>query len=162
MQEKGYFDFGGSTIVLVFEEGAIRFDEDLVKNTAEGLETFGAEPGWPWAHDMKDFHLNGRHDPGFDATRDFRATRENVYFLSALLADSPLRVRLDSEGSLAARAEVTGSGEHRRVRLVAANLWSFLGLAWGNAVGDPIVLTPGFRGKVRVRLTDTDRYAGQP
>jgi phosphatidylserine decarboxylase len=37
--EKGYFRFGGSTIVLVASRGAVRLDEDLVKATAEGVET---------------------------------------------------------------------------------------------------------------------------
>ena len=37
--EKGYFKFGGSTVILVFKAGTIRFDADLVRNSAEGLET---------------------------------------------------------------------------------------------------------------------------
>lgn len=37
-QEKGYFQFGGSTLVLLFEPGAIQFDEDLVRDSACGLE----------------------------------------------------------------------------------------------------------------------------
>jgi len=39
IDEKGYFKFGGSTIVLVFEPGRIRFCEDLVANSATGKET---------------------------------------------------------------------------------------------------------------------------
>ena len=39
MQEKGYFKFGGSTVVLVFEEGKIQFSEDLVANSLAGRET---------------------------------------------------------------------------------------------------------------------------
>lgn len=38
-QEKGYFEFGGSCIVLLFEPGRVRLAEDLVRNTAEGVET---------------------------------------------------------------------------------------------------------------------------
>ena len=37
--EKGYFKFGGSTVILVARAGAIRFDDDLVRNSAAGLET---------------------------------------------------------------------------------------------------------------------------
>ncbi len=37
--EKGYFAFGGSTVVLLFEKGKIKFSEDLIKNTSNGLET---------------------------------------------------------------------------------------------------------------------------
>ena len=37
--EKGYFAFGGSTVVLLFEKGKVRFSEDLIKHTKEGIET---------------------------------------------------------------------------------------------------------------------------
>ena len=39
MQEKGWFKFGGSTIVLVFEPGRIRFCDDLIANSEAGRET---------------------------------------------------------------------------------------------------------------------------
>jgi phosphatidylserine decarboxylase len=38
-EEKGYFKFGGSTIVLLFEKGKICGDKDLLINTARGYET---------------------------------------------------------------------------------------------------------------------------
>lgn len=38
-EEKGYFKFGGSTVVLLFEENKIHIDEDLLINTANGYET---------------------------------------------------------------------------------------------------------------------------
>jgi len=38
-EEKGYFSFGGSCLVLLFEKGRIRFDEDLVRNSKNGFET---------------------------------------------------------------------------------------------------------------------------
>jgi phosphatidylserine decarboxylase len=38
-QEKGYFAFGGSTTVLLFEKDKIQFDADLIANTLQGLET---------------------------------------------------------------------------------------------------------------------------
>jgi phosphatidylserine decarboxylase len=37
--EKGYFAFGGSTVVLFFEKGRILFDKDIVENTRRGYET---------------------------------------------------------------------------------------------------------------------------
>ena len=37
--EKGYFKFGGSTVVVVVPAGLVRFDDDLVANSAAGLET---------------------------------------------------------------------------------------------------------------------------
>ena len=39
-QEKGYFLFGGSTVVCVFEPGRIKFDKDLVDSTFKGIETW--------------------------------------------------------------------------------------------------------------------------
>jgi phosphatidylserine decarboxylase len=39
MQEKGYFKFGGSTVVVVFQPGQVTFSEDLVANSAQGRET---------------------------------------------------------------------------------------------------------------------------
>ncbi len=38
-QEKGYFKFGGSTVVLLFEKNRIRIDDDLLMNTLKGYET---------------------------------------------------------------------------------------------------------------------------
>lgn len=38
--EKGYFKFGGSTVILVFEKDKVKFDSDLIKNTEKGLETY--------------------------------------------------------------------------------------------------------------------------
>ncbi|NOY82665.1 MAG: phosphatidylserine decarboxylase [Kiritimatiellaeota bacterium] len=39
MDEKGYFKFGGSTIVLLFEPGRFEPDPDLTARTREGIET---------------------------------------------------------------------------------------------------------------------------
>ncbi len=38
-EEKGYFKFGGSTVVLLFEKNKIHIDENLLVNTAKGYET---------------------------------------------------------------------------------------------------------------------------
>lgn len=38
-EELGYFKFGGSTILLLFEEGAMQFDDDLADNSSGALET---------------------------------------------------------------------------------------------------------------------------
>lgn len=40
MDEKGYFAFGGSTLVLVFQRGALRWDQDLIEHSAKGFETW--------------------------------------------------------------------------------------------------------------------------
>lgn len=38
-EELGYFKFGGSTLLLLFEPGAMRFDDDLIDNSNGALET---------------------------------------------------------------------------------------------------------------------------
>ncbi len=38
--EMGYFAFGGSTIVLLFNKDKFKINDDLLKNTSNGLETF--------------------------------------------------------------------------------------------------------------------------
>ena len=38
-EEKGYFEFGGSTIVLLFKKNMIKLDEDIEENSKEGIET---------------------------------------------------------------------------------------------------------------------------
>ena len=38
-QEKGFFKFGGSSIILLFKKDAVQIDRDLLENTAKGLET---------------------------------------------------------------------------------------------------------------------------
>ena len=37
--KKGYFELGGSTVVMLLTKGVIRIDEDLRTNTAKGFET---------------------------------------------------------------------------------------------------------------------------
>lgn len=36
--EKGYFEFGASALILLFKEGTIQFDADLLEATRQGLE----------------------------------------------------------------------------------------------------------------------------
>jgi phosphatidylserine decarboxylase len=38
-EEKGYFFFGGSTCILLFEKGKIEIDKDIIENSKNGLET---------------------------------------------------------------------------------------------------------------------------
>lgn len=38
-EEKGYFEFGGSTIVLFIKKGIINIDEDILSNSLDGIET---------------------------------------------------------------------------------------------------------------------------
>lgn len=38
--EKGLFKFGGSCVVTIFQRGRVKFDEDLVRQSADGLEVY--------------------------------------------------------------------------------------------------------------------------
>lgn len=39
-EEKGYFKFGGSSVMILFQKDRIKFDEDLINNTKAGYETY--------------------------------------------------------------------------------------------------------------------------
>jgi phosphatidylserine decarboxylase len=39
-QEKGFFSFGGSCVVTLFQRGRIRFDQDLLDNSAQSTEVY--------------------------------------------------------------------------------------------------------------------------
>jgi phosphatidylserine decarboxylase len=41
--EQGYFAFGGSTVMTFFEPGAITLAEDIVRNTAQQMETYARQ-----------------------------------------------------------------------------------------------------------------------
>ena len=38
-EEKGYFEFGGSTIVVLIKKGIVKVDKDIMANSEEGVET---------------------------------------------------------------------------------------------------------------------------
>lgn len=38
-QEKGYFQFGGSTVVLLLKPNMVQMDEDILENSRDGIET---------------------------------------------------------------------------------------------------------------------------
>ncbi len=38
-EEKGFFKFGGSTVILFFREGQLQVDADILQNSSEGYET---------------------------------------------------------------------------------------------------------------------------
>lgn len=47
-QEKGYFQFGGSTVVVFVKEGIVQIDDDILENSSHGIETivkFGEKIG---------------------------------------------------------------------------------------------------------------------
>ncbi len=39
LQEKGYFEYGGSTVILLLKKDAVRIDADILEHSARGIET---------------------------------------------------------------------------------------------------------------------------
>ena len=39
LQEKGYFAYGGSTVILLLEAGRVALDEDILRYSAQGIES---------------------------------------------------------------------------------------------------------------------------
>jgi hypothetical protein len=115
-------------------------------------ETYRGIPPGPWSQDLKDFFLYGAGDPGGRGTHDFRSLKENIWYASCVLAGTDLRVRAESDGTAAVRAEVLPDG---KVRLHINNLWGYPDLAWGN-YAPPVTPGSDYRNTVRLRLTDTD------
>jgi len=115
-------------------------------------ETYRSIPLGPWSQDSKDFFLYGADDSGGRGTHDFRSLKENIWHASCVLAGTDLRVRAESDGTVAVRAEVLPDG---KVRFHIDNLWGYPDLAWGN-YSQPITIGPGYKNTVRLRLTDTD------
>lgn len=114
---------------------------------------FGQTPTTHWSHDATDFAIHPIDDTGARGTRDFRTSRTDYRFFSALLAGSNLAVRLESDGTGSARARVNPDGT---VRLEANTLWSHPGFTgWGgNTYRKTITVPPGYVGRTTLRLTD--------
>lgn len=43
-EELGYFKFGGSTLLVLFEHGQMRFDDDIIDNASQAVETLVRHP----------------------------------------------------------------------------------------------------------------------
>ena len=39
LEEKGFFSYGGSTVILLMQRDAVRIDEDILHYSAQGIET---------------------------------------------------------------------------------------------------------------------------
>ena len=50
-QEKGYFDFGGSTVIVLAQKNAIKINSKILENTLINLET-QVELGFPIAEKL--------------------------------------------------------------------------------------------------------------
>jgi hypothetical protein len=120
---------------------------------ANGLtEEYRTKPTHPWAEDLADFFLFGSNAVGGRGTNDFRSLKANVYYASCVLSGTNLRLRAESEGMVAVRAQVGAEG---KVTFSIDNLWGYPDLGWGN-LGPPLNLPKSYTNSVRMRLTDND------
>ncbi|SLM36695.1 phosphatidylserine decarboxylase [Lasallia pustulata] len=66
-EELGYFKFGGSTLLVLFEPGKMKFDEDIVDNASQAVETL-----------LRVGMSVGHHPQQAQHTPDMRKKDENV------------------------------------------------------------------------------------
>ncbi|KAH6683472.1 phosphatidylserine decarboxylase-like protein [Halenospora varia] len=92
-EELGYFKFGGSTILLLFEEGAMKFDDDLVDNSSGALETL-VRVGMSIGHHPS----QGQHTP------DMRKKDEDISESERREAKRRIEGSLSNEGGPSAKA----------------------------------------------------------
>lgn len=79
MDELGYFKFGGSTLVVLFEPGRVKFDTDLVNNSNGALETL-VRVGMAIGH-TPSINQYERHDV---------VNRENIERAKTVIAGEPV------------------------------------------------------------------------
>jgi hypothetical protein len=113
-------------------------------------QTYRHPPVGPWSEDTQDFFLFGPNDPGDRGTHDFRSLKENIWYASCGIADSPHQVRAESDGTAAARVAVLSDG---KVQFNIDNLWAYTDLGYGVSM-PPISLERGYNNIVRLRLMD--------
>jgi len=136
-----------------------------------GKEIYRVKPEWGWAYDEADFVFYGGKDKGGHGTNDFRSTRENIWYASAMLAQSNYGVRAESDGkSVSARvgpAKDEDPGLPEGIKFTMNNMLYYdLGNGsnpnktgggyLGNYTYPEIRLKPGYTNCVRMRLTESD------
>ena len=123
-----------------------------VKNGGHGSLSYRSEPTWSWSQDIEDHFLFGPQDAGGRGTCDFRSTKENIWYASCIIRGGNLRIRAESAGLLAVRAEVRRDG---RVLFTLNNVWGYPDLAWGNYM-KPVAVSVGYTNEITVRMVDSD------
>jgi len=116
------------------------------------LERYRVEPAHPWAEDSSDFFLFGSDDAGGRGSNDFRSLKADVFYASCVLSGTNLRLRAESAGALAVRAQVGAGG---KVAFSLDNLWGYPDLGWGT-LARPLGLSKTYTNSVRMRFTDND------
>jgi len=119
------------------------------RQSSFAAQTYRHPPAGPWSEDTKDFFLFGPDDAGGRGTNDFRSLKENIWSASCGLADGSARVRVESDGTAAARVEVRPDG---KVQFNIVNLWAYADLGYTGIPSN--TLERGYSNVVRLRLMD--------
>jgi hypothetical protein len=127
----------------------------VARKLTGAIATYRTPPTHPWAEDSSDFFLFGSHDPGGHGSNDFRSLKANIFYASCVLSGSELRLRAESDGAAAVRAQVGADG---KVTFSIDNLWGYPDLAWGNLAA-PLHLPKTYSNSVQMRFADNDDVA---
>jgi hypothetical protein len=119
------------------------------------VSLYRSQPSWDWAQDTEDFFLFGKKDTGGRGTNDFRGMKENIFYASCIAGGGGHRVRAESLGLVAARAEIQHDGH---ILFQINNAWGYPDLAWGNYIRN-VKIGTGYTNEVQMRLTDNDESA---
>ena len=130
------------------------------KKRSAGYAPYGTAPAWSWAHDVRNYYLFGKNDRGRRGTNDFRSTRENIWFTSAVISGTGSRVRAEADADVAVRAEVVENSADNNVKLHINNLWNYPNLFYGNYRKDAVYIRAGYTNIIRLRLIDHDDFTG--
>ncbi len=133
----------------VYPEGHIGRREGTARKTRAGqADAYRVLPLWPWTGDAADYFLFGKDHEGYGATRDFRSLRPNIHWTEFGYTGTAAKLRIESDGSQAVRAELLPGGG---VRLNILDHWAYPDLDWGNFEGRT-EFPAGPKGRVRIRL----------
>jgi len=115
-------------------------------------EQYGLRPEQPWSRDTKDFFLfkadKGIPPGGLPISHDFRAMKENLTSYTLWNQESRRGLRVESDGGLAARADVRPDGS---LHLFVNTHWTYMNLNWGN-YERPAKMQQGRQGTVKIRF----------
>jgi hypothetical protein len=137
----------------VYPEDHIGRNQGVALRTKPGIVTeLNKQPNHPWYDDQLDFNLFGPDDKGGRGSNDFRSMKEYIEYASAQAGEGGPRLQIQSNKSQAVRLEVEGAAPDGHVKFVVNDLWNYANLGLGNYMKPPVIVNPGFSGKVHLRL----------
>jgi hypothetical protein len=108
----------------------------IAKSGSTGKEGYRVKPEHNIKDDAYNYYIGGSTKPDsafMGATEAYRATKENIYHYKASDKLKSISLIVTSDGSQAAKMNVSQSGAQA---LQVLNQWAYWGLAWGNYEGE--------------------------